>query len=84
LLVLYVCRSTLYPEIVSQEEIEKLVTRVGLCADCQFVRRIESDRGSVFYKCQRSATDPGFPKYPRLPVLQCAGYEPADSGNPSK
>jgi hypothetical protein len=49
--------------------------RVGLCADCRFMRRIESDRGSTFYLCERSATDANFPKYPRLPILQCAGYE---------
>ncbi|MGA1988745.1 MAG: hypothetical protein ABSG72_20925 [Candidatus Sulfotelmatobacter sp.] len=49
---------------------------VGLCANCRFMRRIESDRGSTFYLCARSATDTAFPKYPRLPVLQCAGYEP--------
>jgi hypothetical protein len=36
---------------------------------------IESERGSVFYLCQRSRTDPAYPKYPRLPVLRCAGYE---------
>ena len=75
---------SLYPEMVSQEEREELVTRVGLCAGCQFVRRMESDRGSVFYMCQRSATDPSFPKYPRLPVLQCAGYDPVDSSILSK
>jgi len=51
-------------------------SRVGLCETCQFVRRIESDRGSVFYMCQRSLTDASFPKYPRLPVLQCRGYDP--------
>lgn len=77
-------RSTLYPEIVSLDEREEPVTRIGLCADCQFVRRMESDRGSVFYMCQRSATDPSFPKYPRLPVLQCAGFESATSASPSK
>jgi hypothetical protein len=49
---------------------------VGLCADCRFAQRIESERGSVFYLCERSRTDPAFPKYPRLPVLQCAGYLP--------
>src|SRR5580704_11931257 len=49
---------------------------VGLCASCDFMRRIESDKGSTFYRCERSATDPTFAKYPRLPVLQCAGYEP--------
>jgi hypothetical protein len=49
--------------------------RVGLCATCQFMRRMASDKGSVFYLCERSKTDPSFPKYPRLPILQCRGYE---------
>jgi hypothetical protein len=49
--------------------------RVGLCADCRFMRLVESARGSTFYLCELSATDPKFPKYPRLPVLHCQGYE---------
>ena len=49
--------------------------RVGLCCSCQQVRLILTDRGTVFYMCQLSATDPRFPKYPRLPVHQCSGYE---------
>ncbi len=49
--------------------------RVGLCATCEHVRLIRSDRDTTFYQCGRAATDPGFPKYPRLPVLQCTGYE---------
>jgi len=36
---------------------------------------MKSDRDSTFYFCERSASDPGFPKYPRLPVLQCSGFE---------
>jgi hypothetical protein len=48
---------------------------VGLCADCVHVRRIESARGSTFYLCQLSATDPTFSKYPRLPVIVCSGFE---------
>ena len=43
----------------------------GLCATCGHVRRVTSDRGSVFYLCQLSKVDPSFPKYPRLPVLEC-------------
>ncbi len=39
------------------------------------MRRIHSDRGSTFYFCERSVTDASFPKYPRLPVLRCSGYE---------
>ena len=49
--------------------------RIGLCADCRFMQRMESDRGSVFYLCRLAATDARFAKYPRLPVLQCAGYQ---------
>jgi hypothetical protein len=29
--------------------------------------------------CRLSLTDPAFPKYPRLPVIACAGYVPASS-----
>jgi GNAT superfamily N-acetyltransferase len=36
---------------------------------------VDSARGSRFYLCGRSHTDPRFPKYPRLPVRDCAGYE---------
>jgi len=39
------------------------------------MRRVTSDRGSIFYLCQLSKVDPAFPKYPKLPVLQCSGYE---------
>lgn len=49
--------------------------RAGLCASCRHARRIESDRGSVFYLCELSASDPRFRKYPALPVIQCSGYE---------
>jgi hypothetical protein len=48
--------------------------RVGLCFDCLHSQVIQSPRGSTFYRCQLSDTDPSFPKYPRLPVLRCAGY----------
>jgi hypothetical protein len=49
--------------------------KVGLCADCRHAQRVESDRGSVFWRCELSVSDPRFPRYPRLPVLQCLGYE---------
>jgi hypothetical protein len=48
---------------------------VGLCFDCVHARAIQSDRGTVFRLCRLSATDPEFPKYPRLPVRICTGYE---------
>jgi hypothetical protein len=49
--------------------------RAGLCADCQHAQKVVSDRASHFYLCQRSFSDPSFPKYPALPVRKCAGYE---------
>jgi hypothetical protein len=50
--------------------------RLGLCADCLHARLIESSKGSQFLLCQLSESDPSFPKYPRLPILACAGYSP--------
>jgi hypothetical protein len=49
--------------------------RAGLCADCTYARSVESARGSTFLLCELSRSDPRFTKYPRLPVLSCAGYE---------
>jgi hypothetical protein len=48
--------------------------RAGLCATCAHVQRVGSSRGSVFYLCRLSFTDPRFPRYPSLPVMACAGY----------
>jgi hypothetical protein len=50
--------------------------KLGLCADCRHAQRIESSKGSLFLLCTRSKIDPRFPKYPRLPVLNCSGYDP--------
>jgi hypothetical protein len=47
----------------------------GLCSHCRHSQVIESSKGSVFWLCELSKTDPRYPKYPRLPVLSCAGYE---------
>jgi hypothetical protein len=49
--------------------------RAGLCATCSHRREVPNTRGSLFYLCRLSETDPAFPRYPRLPVLSCAGYE---------
>ena len=54
----------------------------GLCALCAHVRRVRSDRGAGFYQCRRSACDPDYPAYPRLPVLRCRGFERADPPPP--
>lgn len=46
----------------------------GLCTSCRHAEQITSARGSTFYLCRLSFTDPGFAKYPVLPVLACRGY----------
>ncbi len=54
-----------------------LSERAGLCADCRYRRNVESGRRSVYVLCERSVREPEYPKYPRLPKRQCAGYERA-------
>jgi PEGA domain len=53
----------------------------GLCATCVHARTIESAKGSKFLLCQRSLTDPSYPKYPRLPILSCPGHEAVSADN---
>lgn len=48
---------------------------VGLCATCRHSRQVHTPR-STFWLCERSATDPSYEKYPRLPIRLCPGYEP--------
>jgi len=52
----------------------------GLCSHCRHSQVIESSKGSVFLLCELSKTDPRFPKYPRLPVVSCIGYERRNGG----
>jgi hypothetical protein len=51
----------------------------GLCAECIHRKEIRNDRGSIFIMCLRSFNEPEYPKYPRLPVLSCAGFEKVSS-----
>lgn len=46
----------------------------GLCGSCAHVRVVETRKGSRFYLCQLSEADARFPRYPRIPVLRCAGF----------
>jgi hypothetical protein len=47
----------------------------GLCDTCRHQRLVANTRGSTFSLCERSRTDPAYPRYPRLPVRECRGYE---------
>ncbi|MCE2455407.1 MAG: hypothetical protein J4G12_06235 [Gemmatimonadetes bacterium] len=57
----------------------------GLCSVCDNSRRVVTKRGGVFRLCKLSKTDPNFPRYPVLPVLECKGFERAsESGRSSE
>ena len=46
----------------------------GLCAACANARMVTSARGTSFVLCGLSRTDERFARYPRLPMLACAGF----------
>jgi len=48
---------------------------IGLCPTCVHSKEMRNDRSSVFLFCLLSKSDPRYPKYPRLPVLRCEGYQ---------
>jgi hypothetical protein len=50
----------------------------GLCGECRHARTLTSSGGATYYQCLLAETDPRFPKWPRLPVLSCSGYEPGE------
>jgi hypothetical protein len=56
----------------------KLGAEPGLCAACQHAKLNETRRGTAYLRCTRAAWDTRLPQYPRLPVAQCVGFDPAD------
>jgi hypothetical protein len=60
----------------------------GLCDTCVHQQIVRNTRGSVFSLCRRSRDDQRYPRYPRMPVLECPGHEehgdaPADGSAPA-
>lgn len=64
---------------VTAEALARLGAPAGLCATCRHARTLAS-RASVFLRCGMVELDPSFPRYPRLPVLACKGYERVPEG----
>jgi hypothetical protein len=62
-------------KLAASRQISSNTPAVGLCATCVNMKPIRSDRGSLFYRCLLSDKNPAFPKYPRLPVLRCVGWQ---------
>ena len=58
------------------------VPRAGLCNRCRWQRVVRTTRGSAFSLCERSRQEPGYPRYPRIPVERCPGFEPDDQPAP--
>jgi predicted CoA-binding protein len=56
---------------------------VGLCRDCRHAREVPT-AGTVYRLCRRSATDPSFAKYPRLPMRVCRGFQWPEPGEPER
>lgn len=54
--------------------LEEAGVRPGLCATCRNARVLASP-SSLFLRCAVAEVDPAFPRYPRLPVVECSGYD---------
>ena len=70
--------STEWPDLPSSEVMNAAIAAARGAVNSypdRHAETIRSDRGSEFLRCGLSDTDPSFPKYPRLPVLRCSGYE---------
>lgn len=62
----------------------KLGAAPGLCAACVHAKLNETHRGTAYLRCTRAAWDASLPRYPRLPVTACTGYEKcAEAGQPT-
>lgn len=55
---------------------------VGLCSACRHATTQRNPRGSRFWRCRRAETDPGYRRYPPLPVTACRGFERGDPDHP--
>ena len=51
-------------------EAERLL---GSCLGCQHSKAGTTKGGGAVFRCLRADTDPGYARYPRLPVKDCPG-----------
>ncbi len=69
--------------LVSELEVSPVLpVSPGLCGMCLHAAVKGTNRGTAYLRCTRAAWDDSLVKYPRLPVIGCVGFEPADSGVP--
>lgn len=58
----------------------KLGAAAGLCETCGHAKLNETRKGTAYLRCTRASWDDRLPRYPRLPVTDCPGYEPMKDG----
>jgi hypothetical protein len=50
----------------------------GLCARCAHLKVLETKSGNPIILCRLSEENSDYPRYPALPVLECAGFRAGD------
>ena len=48
----------------------------GCCSACAHAKVNVTRRGTAYLRCLRAAWDERLPRYPRLPVHGCPGFDP--------
>jgi hypothetical protein len=66
-------------DLTSDSAWRKLGAPPGLCEACVHAKLNETNRGPAYLRCTRAAWDARLPRYPRLPVAECPGYEARDA-----
>ena len=62
------------PDDAEAPEPTAIRAAAGLCGSCRHAIVRPTNRGTVYLRCLLAAQDDRFVKYPRLPVVRCAGY----------
>jgi hypothetical protein len=65
-----------------KKEASSFLPAVGLCSACRWGRLQPSGRGRGYWRCLRAEREPGYTKYPPLPVLGCDGFEARPQAEP--
>jgi enoyl-CoA hydratase len=55
---------------------DKLGADPGLCGGCRHASLNQTRRGPAYLRCTRATWDSRLPRYPRLPVGDCPGFQP--------
>jgi len=64
---------------VQPEALAALGADPGLCGSCRHAKGNLTRRGTAYLRCLRAEWDDRLVRYPRLPVLECPGFEPVPS-----